>query len=95
MKLYRFAGRAELFEDCGYLPIDHTVRANLAELTKTVTIWRAKARKEKREHRVYIEIIHIETLNQSIIAAALTLENTEMLVKESGRLKEWEWKRDG
>ena len=94
MKFYRFSGSAELFHGCGKLPIDHLVLANLAELNKHATKWRANQRKHLLEHRVYIETIYIETLSQKLIAKALTAESTEMLVKMSTRLKEWEWKRE-
>lgn len=93
MKLYRFAGSAELFQACGKLPIKHTVSGNLTELKKYSNKWRAEARKTGLEHRVYIEIIHIDTLNQAILAKALSFEDTELLIKLSSKLKEWEWKR--
>ena len=95
MKLYRFSGRAELFVGCGYLPIDHTVLANLTQLKKYATKWRADARKALLEHTVYIDTLYIETTSQSLLAKVLITENTELLVKNSVRLKQWEWNRDG
>lgn len=94
MKLYRFAGQAERWIGCGRLPITRTVSANLTELKKFSNKWRADARKDNKEHKVYIEIIHIETINAALIAKALSNEDTEVLVKLSGVLKEWEWTRE-
>jgi hypothetical protein len=93
MKLYRFAGRAELFLGCGYLPLDHTVMANLAKLAKYATKWRTKARKDQLEHHVYIDELEIATLTQSLVMDALTDENSEYLVKSTKRLQQWDWSR--
>jgi hypothetical protein len=93
MKLYRFAGRAELFLGCGYLPLDHTVMANLAQLAKYATKWRTKARKDQLEHHVYIDELEIATFSKALLVNTLTSENTEWLVESSKRLQQWDWSR--
>lgn len=94
MKLYRFTGRRELFPECGKVYVSNTVSGNLTELKKFALKWRAKTRKEGLEYKVYIESIRIETISQALLVQLLTEEDTELLVKNRLRLKEWEWNRD-
>lgn len=94
MKLYRFAGRAEHFIGCGFLPINHTVTGNLTELKKFANKWRSEYRTKQQEHIVYIEILETRKITATLLSNALSSENTEHLVESCTRLKTWEWYRD-
>lgn len=91
MKLYRFAGQAEKFPGCGLLPISHTVTGNLTELKKFANIWRQKSRKDKLRHKVYIETIYLNKIDQKLLMEVLSREDTSLLVERCSNLKTWEW----
>lgn len=93
MKLYRFAGRMELFPNCGLIGIIPLVSANLTELKKFANKWRTQTRKQQLEYVVYIEAIDIKLLDKALIIKVLSEDDSEILIRSTVELKTWKWRR--
>ena len=94
MKLYRFTGRCELFQDCGMNWIPPIVSGNLTQLKKEAIKYRASARKAGLSHYVWIEVLEVRKLDQAVLIEALEAEDTHALVIKIGTKGTWEWTRE-